>query len=88
MTRATHYVIDNLLGVLDKEGDELGELFEKFATRYPDDEELQAIYQEFKSDKCNLEEVKKKLKELHDLRAVEESGGGPDRLPMKDRRHF
>ena len=86
MTIANHYVIKDILKVWDK-SEELKNEFAKFSKRYPDDTEFQEIYTEFKAKGADLAKIKKKLEELYELRAVEASGG-PDNLPMSDRRHF
>lgn len=86
---ADHFVIKEILDVWTNKN-ELKEKFEKFSKRYPEDDELQVIYKEFKKalkDKRGLAEVRKKLEELCNERIIEDMRGG-DTLAFSDRRRF
>ncbi len=90
MVFASHYVIKNILRVLERKDITGGtELCEKFSSRYSEDRELLDVCSEFKSylktrDSKKLEKIKSTLRELKDIRERETSGG--TRLWLKDRR--
>ena len=86
---ASYYVIND---ILDKWGkvDEVEKELEKFSLRYPQDQELLEIYQEFKEGvekKGDLDKIKGKLENLERVRKIDSSGGSKD-LPYSDRRHL
>jgi len=86
---ASHYVIEE---ILKKWGnlDELKREFSKFSRRYPQDEELQKIYREFKrylKKKEDWEKIKEKLESLKNIRRMDSSGGAEE-LPYADRRNL
>ncbi|HIE34422.1 MAG TPA: hypothetical protein EYP86_04725 [Candidatus Altiarchaeales archaeon] len=81
----SHYVIEKILSrwnnlrMLKRE-------FEKFARRYPDDDEFQEVYKEFNKylriNSERLERIKEELKILEEKRKQESSVSGKSMSPI------
>jgi len=82
MVLASHYVLDELL---EAPKDEFESKFKIVVERYPDDAELLSLFEGF--EEKDLEKVSEYIREISELRKLEESGGG-SQLPYKDRRHL
>lgn len=85
---ASHYIFRDILENWDNLK-KTRNTFEEFTKRYPNDKELQEVYKEFQDSPSNnekLQGIKSKLKELQNIRKIENSGG--TKLQFSDRRQF
>lgn len=92
MILASHYVIEDLLHILeDGDIEEIRKICEKYCRRYKNDSDLIRIcnmildLEEEAGDEI-LEDIKSRLKELSNTRRLETSGG--TRLWFEDRRRI
>lgn len=91
MVECSHYVIEEVLTLIESKDKRAAERFASLAKRYPDDLELSVARAAFaeaskNKDKAGLTAVIKTLNELKQTRKLESEGGTS--LPFKDRRHF
>ena len=90
MIIASHYVIRDIYNILEREGPVKGrKIIEKFIARYTNDQELKGIYDKYREyliseDPEKLEDIKKDLMNLINIRQCESHGGS--RLWFESRR--